>query len=285
MGKPALRLLCDQLYEPFDVKYHVDAYDILSRLVCKGAPIAEKTDALFALSNLLAEPGMSATFVTDAATVTAVCKYANDGKTHATDALWILANALNTASCLTDVEEDVLGLLDNTVFKAFSKVSSDGELYTALQDASSMLSLEWMRRQDMVDEENAALLAEQLDIEEEEWKTTTDAEASAAARQAMKEVAGFMSFHDEPKEAMPPASGNCFPPTALDLLMGAAAYTGTSRTVYNLIRSVEANNFDFTAVSEDLVLTVADLRTLELRGFVITCGYVGINPLLSISFS
>ena len=91
---------------------------------------------------------------------------------------------------------------------------------------------------------------------------------------------------ERPSVVVPPAAplGNCYPPTALDLLLGDAVYAGTSRTVYNLIRSVEQNGCNFTPIPEDVVLTVTDLKSLESRGFVISRGYIGINTTLSTAF-
>jgi hypothetical protein len=67
------------------------------------------------------------------------------------------------------------------------------------------------------------------------------------------------------------------PPTAYELLAKGFARKETSKVVYDLIRSVEANGNTYTPISKDMVLTVDDLTTLEDLGFTIVRGCIGIS--------
>jgi hypothetical protein len=74
------------------------------------------------------------------------------------------------------------------------------------------------------------------------------------------------------------------PPTALELLTKGFVPKKTSKVVYDLIRSVEANNLNYTPVPKDALLGVDDLMALEERGFSIQNGYVGISTRILYSY-
>ena len=73
------------------------------------------------------------------------------------------------------------------------------------------------------------------------------------------------------------------PPSAVTLLLRKTVQEFTSETVYNLIRSVETNNLQFTPIPTGTTLTVEDLKSLEARGYVIVRGSIGINPAITLA--
>jgi hypothetical protein len=68
------------------------------------------------------------------------------------------------------------------------------------------------------------------------------------------------------------------PPSAFELLSRYYPRKTTSRIVCELIRSVEANDNQYTPIPENAVLTVKDLTDLDELGFVVKGGCLGIRP-------
>lgn len=304
----ALDMLADQISEEnFDDAFLVPSYD------CLRDHILSKRDTfdsfvwragVWAFANLMTEDGMADRFVQDEQMLDKMIAISavNPSYYARSEAAWSLVNATvkGTISVFTD---DVMHKIYNALHTFQGKERKDGFLSThlgeAIREAETLLVDEmasimygWKRpfssnsTNDVpmeIDSDAASGLpagpmknyidvgawAKAVSYEDQGYETY-DAAAAAAAAAEMEEE----EYEDEN-----------YAPSAMELLAYEADFGHASPTVCSLIDSVARNNNAFTPIPETVTLTVADLRALECRGFIIVRGALGINPLLTTAFN
>jgi hypothetical protein len=277
----ALSMLTDQLSrEDFDATYCDEVYDYLRSLMTDGKKRSEakRHELAWAFSNLVTEDGMADVFFKDSQLVdTVIENMLSDYSNVAVENVMILANAVEKAD-MTTLTGNFLRRLHSVIvqFKR-EEVSQDTKVNTAVKEAIKTLS----------DTISAHAKAEQAVLQALKEPMPTPIHVPTLCIAQNPAVVSYVELENDAawnNKTAPYAEFNLpcerddhLPPTAYELLAKTFPRKPTSKVVYDLIRSVEANSNSYTPVPKDTRLTIDDLTTLEELGYSIVRGCVGIS--------
>jgi hypothetical protein len=301
---PALSLLGDQLSEDtYAACYHHITYDVLRDLLLNERGRSILHLALWCLTNLVVEGSMGLRFLQDEELLAFVANLAECSavrKAHvAREAMYVLANAIaktNLAPLFEDNDE-LRDSLYTTLQKADAQCLSASDhkaLTEAITKVGVFYEVETEEETEEVADEEATTIA---DEDEEEVPTYPDLSGvvfeihnpSAFEVSADdKNVDNLFASLNLPCERPSPNEcifnqclGTYFPQNALSIITHINSSYGTSKTVFDLITRVSNNNGAFTPIEDNVTLTIKDLKDLEIRGYVVMRGCVGINPAIT----
>jgi len=266
----ALRFLGDIVSDDkfFESHCFMPTYNYLRGMLLKNeAPFGTTLDHLWMLSNLVTESGMGLTFLQDYDLFEAVTDRIRHSKENlvVSEAVWVLLNSLVHVDlkdlshfCVLDTHDVILDFLRGN--RGTPIVRKEAPL--ACSKLMDFITTRYLPADDVEDVEED----EEYEDEEEIWYPAT---ASEEAAHPPCEISGFTLYN---------------PPSAADLLQKRIVRGVTSAAVFNLVQILEANNLQFTPIPDDMALTAEDLKALETRGYAISGGRIGINPVLSMAF-
>jgi hypothetical protein len=289
---PALNILGDQIAEEFMgddiIAERFRAYEVLRTLLLTHPLRAADLVVFFwTLSNLVVESEMPDNFLQDIVMVEAVCEFSAHptkllgSKKHydgVFNAVWVLVNAI-VKSDLYMVPYTTLELIRETLESSAHALSADSGIQTSIKEVQAKLSL----------------ILDPLPIEEEdeednedvnmEWTDDDVGGTTILPGFEQTEDFGFSKIKLEPlfpKGYIAPceAPAPCerfYAPNAIDLI-NKTQTTSVSSYVNALIQKLVDNNLAVTPLDDCTILTVGDLKTLELRGFQVCRGHIMINP-------
>jgi hypothetical protein len=276
LGKAALRILGDQMSDDFPATYHQDAYYTLRYVMLKhGGIVSDEvfTELLWVLSNLVVEPGMGLQFLKDDTFASLVCDAILTGcegevTPYAREAVWVVANAFKLVPDLDMIEEDQLTMFSDSLLVAQSSITNTTQ-QDLINETLNAITNELRIRND--DDVISVHSGSDMDIDYDEVPSLINtAEPGPVAAPVISIPA-------------PAPAGNCFPPNAIDLLMGAGAYIGTSRAVFDLIKSLEMSDTRTAEIPDAFALTGSDLRALHALGYCVMNGRLAINPMITMA--
>lgn len=256
--------LQDELLDRFLLILTTDAYGAKSHML-----------ALFGLSNFVVEPGVAnkAALYDELLEAVLECAFLRTGLQR-TNAIWTLANMV---SKVTDEEaQEALSrncAVRTALVDAVSDIDvlSDRKAAVAAEEALAILD-KWVEKYTEEDETEELEPEYPNVVEETAHVTKEEAEAFDAAI-LQQEGRPIILSHppvERPVERVP---------TALDLMLEGR--TSPSAVVRGLVNQVRAAGFgNWVAVPDNTVLMIEDITTLQMMGYVIQRGYIGVNPLL-----
>ena len=251
-------------------EYHGEVLDRFL-LVLTNDKLSEQThmEALWGLSNFVVEPDVANQVEAYDELLDAVLNYAfTHGGATRTNAIWVLANMISKVT-----EEDVQYelSLNCAIRTALMNAVSDDDILgdsTAVKVAKEGLALldKWVEL--FSDEEEL----EELEELEGAHVTKEEAEAFDAA---ILQQEGRPVILSHPPVELPVEHV----PTALDLMLeGRTPPSAVVRGLVNQVRAAGVGNW--VAIPDNTVLMIEDITTLQMMGYVIQRGYIGVNPLL-----
>lgn len=264
----ALDILGEQVsMEDFDTTYVNAVYDSLRALVLDNSfGVSARRTLAWAFSNLVTENGMADRFFKDTELYDAIIEdmlHDYDSRI-SSESAWIIGNAIVNAA---------LGSLTTTFLK-FLRAKLTNYVNSRYVYDSTKTAVN----------KSLTVLKDAIDSREVVAAPMTPTERTDME---IDEDASWV-IDDKPiphiESNMPCEISMFTPPTALELLTKGFVPKTTSKVVYDLIRSVEANSLNYTPVPKDTLLTVDDLMALEERGFSILNGYVGISTRILYSY-
>ncbi len=248
-------------------EYHGEVLDRFL-LVLTNDKLSEQThmEALWGLSNFVVEPEVADKAALYDELLDVILDYAfTHGGAMRTNAIWVLANMISKVT-----DEDVqYELTQNCAVRtALMNAVSDAEI---LGDSTAV----------KVAKEGLTLLDKWVELYSDEEETEELEGAHVTAEEAEAFDAVLKAFQQEvPILNDPPCSRSCERvPTALDLMLeGRAAPSNVVRALVGQVRTAGVGNW--VAIPDNTVLTIEDITTLQMMGYVIQRGYIGVNPLL-----
>lgn len=306
---PALSLLGDQLSEDeYDTHYHDVTYDVLRALLLEERGRNTLHLALWCLTNLVVEGWMGERFLQDEelrAFISNLAECSAVRKAHvAREAMYVLANAIAKTDLapLFEDNDELRDSLYTTLQKADAQCLSASDhkaLTEAITKVGAFYEVETEEETDEeeTDEEEASTIVEEVIPEEEDGVPTYPDlsgvifeihNPSAFEGTDDKNVDNLFANLNLPCERPTPNDynfnqclGTYYPQNALSIIAHINSAYGTSKTVFDLINRVSNNSGAFTAIEDNVTLTIKDLKDLEIRGYVVMRGCVGINPAIT----
>jgi hypothetical protein len=293
--RTALAMLADQVSgDNFDTQYCDDVYDILAGFCLdmhagKKHGATTRHEVAWTLSNLVTEDGIADRFFQDKHVFEAIVEkmlFDPDCSVAAENA-WVLVNAV--ATC------DVNQLKGNFLQRLRSELNNyknSRYILNASTKKAVAEALEKIETAIKAHADAATKVKNALDALKEPAPVPCVVPTPALSAISMEvDDDACWSFDNKPVPQLwnlsteRPELWNLpcerpepfMPPTAYELLAKGFARKATSKVVYDLIRSVEANSNTYTPIPKDTRLTVEDLTTLEDLGFSIVRGCIGIN--------
>ena len=267
-----------------------ETYDYLSGMLLKDeSPFGTTHEHLWMLSNLVTESGMGLQFLQDEDLFEAVAKRIRLGEDNAvvTESVWVICNSLAHVQ-LADLSSFRLFEVCDAL-QVFLQgdhgsplIRDEAEIY--LQNVEAEINNRYPPTTPVVEPET---VYDDFTFHGVKYEVKCSPPTTPVVEP--ETVYDDFTFHEEDytlrTEMQPPCVCPGFtiynPPSAATLLQKNIIYEFTSVTVFDLIKSLESNNLQFTPIPAGTKLTVEDLAALETRGFTIIRGHIGINPALS----
>ena len=265
----ALDILGEQVsMEDFDTTYVNAVYDSLRALILdNNFNVSTRHTLAWTFSNLVTENGMADRFFKDTELYDAIIEdMLHDWNSRITsESAWIIGNAIVNAD---------LGSLTTTFLKFLrAKLTNYVNSRYVYDSTKTAVNKSLTFLEDAIDSRAEVIAAPMTPTERTDMEIDEDA---------------YWVIDDKPiphiESNMPYEMNTFTPPTALELLTKGFVPKTTSKVVYDLIRSVEANNLNYTPMPKDALLGVDDLMALEELGFSIQNGYVGISTRILYSY-
>jgi hypothetical protein len=157
------------------------------------------------------------------------------------NALWVIANALSKCNDIAAVPEQSI----DSIAAALGSFIPEDDIEYKLKD-EIVHKIEALRYPDDTESETSELYAPSSPIAEE---------------------------HTE--------NNSYYPDDAYSIVSMKLATNGTSRTVFDLISKIADSDTYYVPIPDTIQFTVKELKDLEDRGFIISRGYLTINPILA----
>jgi hypothetical protein len=278
----ALRILGDRISGEFDSVYFRPTYDCFRSVITSGKKLGTLfcNELYWSLSNLITENGMADAFLQDAIFFEAVVEemLLHPNADVAAECAWTIGNALYNAD-KNKLKGNFLQRLraDLNNYKN-SRYLPNSRIKTVVGEALATIENTLKAHAD---------LAAKIKVFMEPTPVPTPvAPVCVAAAAATPDLTPMEIDYDSswfidtkpsyPSEFNLPCEVD-IPPSAFELLSRYYPRKTTSRIVHELIRSVEANDNQYTPMPENTVLTVQDLTDLDELGFVVKGGCLGIR--------
>ncbi len=297
--KTALYLLGEQVSEldfasckeESDFTLCEELYDYLSFAIDTEfkAPFNTLVEHLWILSNLLVEPGMGSKFFQDGVDYTyslyedvLTIIRLGENRRAIPEAVWVLANALHHVKDLSTLSHFQLTEVADVLRMFLSMDIGGAQVQREATATIARIEAEITARTAPVAEPETTTVYDDYNYDNYNDNNNYDEADFGPADMEIDEVFNYPCEIPCAPTTLPSLS--IFnPPSAITLLQRKTVHEFTSETVYNLIRSVEANNLQFTPIPTGTTLTVEDLKALEQRGYSIVRGMVGINPAITVA--
>jgi hypothetical protein len=240
-------------------------YGILDRLFDWDQEAKIYRSALFVLSNLVVDAGGADAFLDDSLLLGKMLDFlraGNDGPLRS-EAVWVLANAIQKAECHDYFLANHVGLYEALHDPSLDAISSKAQV--ALKEATGIL--EDLRTQYVYPKNESPILVEYDDDDDATTYTGMPPLEEATKEEYVPSAFEFV------------ASQEGYLPSAFELVSPGAVFL--SQTVRRLITSLrEQGVYSYVPVSDDIIFTGGDLRVIERLGFYLCNGYFSVHPYL-----
>jgi hypothetical protein len=270
----------DDTHPTVSAEFQGQVLDFLLQLLDDDAVGRKKqSEALATLSNFVVEEGVADQVAVYDELMTAVIERSlmTTGSVRA-NAVWVLANLISHVKGVVAIE----AVRTNCgVWTALQEAAADGhDIGRWRADVVAAEGLARMAAWDAADEATDEDEAEDMEVDEESVESDDSDDSDYVPEEEETDTDDDdddSATVEEEQDETPVVQMTRRIPNALDLMMGARVPSETVARLANMARVGE-----WIEVPAELMLTVDDLTSLQLMGYMIYRGYIGINPMLSI---